>query len=258
MKKKLLALGMILTLLTGTVTVSAAQIPVVRLNDAEEFEYYSDENGTKIDSLSLNEFAGMAPGDERTQTICLENDSEDMVNFYISQKTLDTLENDNQASGGAYKFNLQVGDNLEDAESLLDSEAGGYDANGNGSSNGLADIDELEDYAFLATVESGDHVYLYLTLKLEGEGNDNRATNDYTEAVAKLQLSFRAYKVNHKVTKEKDKVIIDKKTKIKTVKKVVPVQTGDVFKYGGFIILFGVGVTLIVVAAVKSRKGGKE
>lgn len=258
MKKKLLALGMILTLLTGTVTVTAAQIPVVRLNDAEEFEYYSDENGTKIDSLSLDEFTGMAPGDERTQTICLENDSEDTVNFYISQKTLDTLENDNQASGGAYKFNLQVGDNLEDAESLLDSEAGGYDTDGNGSSNGLADIDELEDYAFLATVESGDHVYLYLTLKLEGEGNDNRAANDYTEAVAKLQLSFRAYKVNHKVTKEKDKVIIDKKTKIKTVKKVVPVQTGDVFKYGGFIILFGVGVTLIGVAAVKSRKGGKE
>ena len=178
MKKKLLALGMILTLLTGTVTVTAAQIPVVRLNDAEEFEYYSDENGTKIDSLSLDEFTGMAPGDERTQTICLENDSEDTVNFYISQKTLDTLENDNQSSGGAYKFNLQVGDNLEDAESLLDSEAGGYDTDGNGSSNGLADIDELEDYAFLATVESGDHVYLYLTLKLEGEGNDNRAAKD--------------------------------------------------------------------------------
>ena len=95
MKKKLLVLGMILTLLTGTVTVTAAQIPVVRLNDAEEFEYYSDEKGTKIDSLSLNEFTGMAPGDERTQTICLENDSEDTVNFYISHKTLDTLENDN-------------------------------------------------------------------------------------------------------------------------------------------------------------------
>lgn len=62
MKKKLLVLGMILTLLTGTVTVTAAQIPVVRLNDAEEFEYYSDEKGTKIDSLSLNEFTGMAPG----------------------------------------------------------------------------------------------------------------------------------------------------------------------------------------------------
>ena len=43
-----------------------------------------------------------------------------------------------------------------------------------------------------------------------------------------------------------------------TVKKVVPVQTGDVFKYGGFIILLGAGVILIVVAAVKSRKGGKE
>lgn len=99
-------------------------------------------------------------------------------------------------------------------------------------------------------------MYLYLTLKLEGEGNDNRATNDYTEAVAKLQLSFRAYKVNHKVTKEKDKVITKKITK--TIKKVIPVQTGDVFKYGGFIILFGAGVTLIVVAAVKSRKGGKE
>ena len=40
MNQKLLVLGMILTLLTGTVTVTAAQIPVVRLNDAEEFEYY--------------------------------------------------------------------------------------------------------------------------------------------------------------------------------------------------------------------------
>ena len=58
-----------------------------------------------------------------------------------------------------------------------------------------------------------------------------RQTNDYTEAVAKLQLSFRAYKVNHKVTKEKDKVIIDKKIKTKTIKKVVPVQTGDAVSY---------------------------
>ncbi|MDD6290745.1 MAG: hypothetical protein PUA77_02990 [Lachnospiraceae bacterium] len=258
MRKKFVVFGWVLALCIGlqTVVCMANTIPAVRLTDQDEFEYYADENEkVKVDSLSLTEFSGMAPGDERTQIIRLHNDSEDTVNFYISQKTLDTLEDDNRSSGGAYYFNLLVGDDFSNAVSLLDSQAGGYSADGTGSREGLAEVKELENYTFLATVEPGQDTYLYLTLKLEGEGNDNRASNNYTDAIAHLQLSFRAYDVEHEVTYGEDTEIVTVEKRVTTTKKTTQVKTGDSFQYGVFAVILLAGVVLVVVAVVKRRKG---
>ena len=259
MKKKIgFFLGILFFAGTGAQTIgfAAEPVPTVCLNEKKEFTYYADEDEkVPVDGLSLNAFTDMAPGDERTQTIHLHNGSKDKVRFYISQKTLDTLEDDNEASGGAYKFNLLVGEG-EDAVSLLDTETGGYDASGKGSRDGLAEMDELKDYTFLAETDAGDGTNLYLTLKLEGEGNDNRSGNDYTDAVAQLALNFRAYDVDHPLAKDKE--IVEHKKRIINIKKTKLVKTGDSIEYGIFTVVFIAGVTFVVAAVRKQRKGGQE
>ena len=261
MKKKIGFFLMVL-ILAGTGVqraVDAAEpIPTVCLNEEKEFTYYLDESEKiPVESLSLDAFKDMAPGDERTQTIYLHNGSKDKVRFYISQKTLDTLENDNKSSGGAYKFNLFVGEG-EEAVSLLQSKTGGYDASGRGSHDGLAGLDELEEYTFLAETDAGEGTKLYLTLKLEGEGNDNRSSNDYTDAVAQLALSFRACDVKHPVTKDKDREVIKHQKRFINIKKTKLVKTGDSMEYVFFTVVFSVGVILVAAAVMKQRKEGKD
>ena len=69
--------------------------------------------------MALTQFAGMAQGDTRTQTIRLQNRSEHQANFYITEATINALQTQNLTSGGVYQFRLQVGKNLTTADSLL-------------------------------------------------------------------------------------------------------------------------------------------
>ena len=54
-------------------------------------------------------FDGMAPGDSRTVVIKIENQNSHKASFFISQKTTDALEEAGKASGGAYEFQVEIG-----------------------------------------------------------------------------------------------------------------------------------------------------
>ena len=73
-------------------------------------------------------FDGMAPGDSRTVVIKIENQNSHKASFFISQKTTDALEEAGKASGGAYEFQVEIG-NDTNRTSLLDADAGGYAEN---------------------------------------------------------------------------------------------------------------------------------
>ena len=229
--------------------------PVICLTKEKKFVYYADEAQTKeVDVVSLETFAGMAPGDERTQILHLKNESGHAVRFFVTQKTIDTLEEDNKASGGAYRFRFLVGKNKEDAVSLLDTQTGGYDADGNGSREGLGEIQELEDYTFLAEVAAKDSVDLFIELKLEGEGNDNRTENDYTDAAAHLSLGFRAYDSAQKITYGKDTEVVTQEKRGNITRKTKQVKTGDESPYEAAIAALLAGVLLVGYAVKKQRK----
>lgn len=163
MKKLLLVLSLIFGLCTGASSVGyAAQIPVVCLTEQEQFEYYKDcDETTKVKHLALTQFAGMAQGDTRTQTIRLQNRSEHQANFYITEATINALQTQNLTSGGVYQFRLQVGKNLTTADSLLFASS---DTNKKKSS-------KLKHFEYVTTLDAGNDTYLFLTFKLDGAEN---------------------------------------------------------------------------------------
>lgn len=237
------------------VGAAVAKEPVVCLTDQNAFVYYKDRNKTDTcGELSLAGFAGMAPGEERTQVIHLKNESAHTVRFFVAQETLKAFEEENQAAGGAYRFQLSVGEQKDHAKSLLDTKAGGYDSSGNKSENGLAEIDELQEETFLAKVEKGKSVQLFVTLKLEGEGNDNRTDCDYSEAVARIGMRFLAKDATKDVLYGDTKEVVTYKTRIRNTVQTALVKTSDRAPYGVVLWLFVSGVAF-VVAAGKKRKG---
>ena len=254
MKKKLVAAMSFFFMTFGSICqVEANQVDkTVALTEENEIVYADG------DSALGKAFADMAPGDERTVVIRVENHNSHKASFFISQDTVKSLEEGNTASGGAYEYGLSVGNTIEEAESLLDTVAGGYVAGADdayvGSNNGLSDIKELEGYQFIADLESGASTNVYLTLYIDGEGFDS----GYANTQGEFELNFRAYYeerepvvVKEEVTRKGQPTIVQK-----IVDELVPlgsVKTGDVLNVAavGGILLIGV---VIICLALKKRR----
>lgn len=208
MKKILMALCLVIVAMLGGTTSALAKDTAVIL----------DSNGKlNVDEINYSAFDKMAPGDTRTEVIEVRNDSDDTQNFYISQNTISTLEECNCTQGAAYRFDLLTGRDEESAITLLSKEAGGYDSTGKAKESGLSEIKEIEDYTFFATIKPHESTNLYMTLYLNGEGNDI----NYANAVAKLQLSFRTDTYAPAVTHRND-----------TGRKIVDIiKTNPIYRY---------------------------
>lgn len=240
----------------ATVCAAVVQEPVVCLTGQNAFVYY--ENGKETETtnqLSLNGFVGMAPGEERTQSIHLKNESAHTVRFYLAQETLKSLEDENRAAGGAYRFDLSVGKQKETATSLLHTKVGGYDSSGNKRGEGLDGIDELEEETFLAKVKKGEQITLFVTLKLEGEGNDNRKDCDYSRAVGRIGMRFLAKDAAKDVLYGDTKEVVTYKNRYRDTIRTALVKTSDQAPYGFVIFLFTAGLILLVAAVRNKRKG---
>lgn len=249
MKKLLLVLGLILGLCMGASSVGyAAQIPVVCLTEQEQFEYYKDsDETTKVKHLALTQFAGMAQGDTRTQTIRLQNRSEHQANFYITEATINALQTQNLTSGGVYQFRLQVGKNLTTADSLLFASS---DTNKKKSS-------KLKHFEYVTTLDAGNDTYLFLTFKLDGRGEQNVPEEDYRSVLEDIPIAFRAYAHNvDSVYRESSQLYSVDSAEL--VMEENTSQTEDNYKYGVFGVLLLGGVGLVASAVIaKNHKRNK-
>lgn len=231
--------------------------------EADKTVTLTEENAIVYDNGNANignAFLGMAPGDTRTLTIRVQNNSEHEASFFISQETIHYLEENEQASGGAYTYCLSVGkENDETALTLLSSVAGGYDASLLADAEGLSDITELKDYQYFAKLDSGEYTNVYLTLAIDGEGFDSTDTVNYENANGELEFNFRAYYEDReptvitepKVIKEDNQVITEV---IDNVVRVVSVKTGDPISVVGLLVILMAGITLIVLALRKRKE----
>ena len=165
--------------------VSAAEIQTVQLTEENQLVY------TKDKAELAGAFDGMAPGDSRTVVIKIENQNSHKASFFISQKTTDALEEAGKASGGAYEFQVEIG-NDTNRTSLLDADAGGY-AENVASAEGLAEITELNEYRYMTALNPGESADVYVTLTLDGEGMDSANGIDYSRAAGAMEFEFRAY-----------------------------------------------------------------
>ena len=105
----------------------------------------SDET-TKVKHLALTQFAGMAQGDTRTQTIRLQNRSEHQANFILPKQRSMRYRHKIWLPGGVYPFRLQVGKNLTTADSLLFASS---DTNKKKSS-------KLKHFEYVTTLDAGN------------------------------------------------------------------------------------------------------
>lgn len=211
---------------------------------AGEPDVYVDKEGKlQTQNLNFDAFENMASGESATEVISVANKSDETVNFYVSQNTIQSLEQSNNTNGAAYEFGLSVGSSKDDARLLLSKETGGYDVNGKASDEGLTDIKEIEGYTFFKTLKPGESTNLYMTLYLNGEGNDI----NYANAVGKIQLGFKIDTYSHQPS-------IIEQIKTNTVYKYV--KTGD--ENHVLIYLAGLVAGAIIVSAWAVKKHRKK
>lgn len=262
MKMKKIAAGLLFILTCGiSSVVNAAEVQTVQLTEENNLVY------TQNPSELAGAFEGMAPGDSRTSVIRIENKNSHTASFFLSQETTDALEEAGKSSGGAYEFQVEVG-NDTNKTSLLEASAGGY-ANGVASQNGLSDITELNDYRYIAELAPGESVNVYVTLTLDGEGLDSAKGVDYSKATGAMNFEFRAYYADDRspviVTKYitqqgKDTIlskVVDKIVPKTITEQLVPlansVKTGDTKTVGILLGVLAAGIVIVVIA-LKKRK----
>ncbi len=254
MKKRIIAIGLMLVMTFGVsnVVFAADNIPAVKYTKDKELKFFENAQGTvAMDSISMDEFDGMAPGDTRTQTIQLVNEGDRTTDFYVSQEAFALEENSQEASDGAYSYKLSVGTQNDEskATAIIDSKVGGSgedSENGKKGLNGLDEnvktlVDNDNSYIFLATIEPGESAYIFLTLTLDGGSHTNltSGSRNYTDAAGNIQLQFYAQE-------QSIRTVVTNVTQY--------VQTGDNAMYlifGGVLV---VGVALVIVAMRRKKK----
>ncbi len=248
MKKKIIGILTVLTMSLMMATgVAAASNAEVTLTSSGEIAYTGNAGQSATGFYLGDAFAGMAPGESRTQTIALKNQNANTVSFFIKEDVLTTMEELSEASGGAYTMTVKVGTDEASATVLMDAAAGGYNSNAVASDLGLAEITELEDYQFVAQLAQGESVNLYITVAINGEGFDSTAANDYSNQTAQMAFNFRAYYED-----EEQATVVTK-----VVDQVTAANTGVETSHAPMIfavILVILGVAVIGFGIVRSRK----
>lgn len=186
-------------------------------------------NGTKLVTASsfddLNAvLSGIEPGSSVLFTVNLKNGSEKETDWWMSNKTVESFEDNTEASGGAYTYILTY-----NGKELYNSDAvGGEDDQEDG--DGLHEATgALEDYFYLDTLKKGGTGTVTLYVALDGLTEHD----DYQGALSEIDLSFGV--------EERGETVV--------------IKTGDTTKIMPYFIGIGVsGVVLLGAVIIYSRK----
>ena len=241
MKKNIVSLILVLAvLMMMTVSASAESLEG---SDGWKVEFVK---GNKLvsnfkSSDIADELSNLQPGDDMTFTITLKNTSGNLVDWYMFNRVIKSLEDtQSTASGGAYSYKLTYLTSVNTLITLYDSETvGGELPEGSKVPEGLKSADSnLKDYLWLETMQTGRSGVVTLQVKLEGETQGN----GYQNTKADFQMRFA----------------------VEVVPGRTVVKTGDeTMKLIPFYI--GMGVTGILFAVLafegvhqRKKKGGEE
>lgn len=134
---------------------------------------------------------GMQPGDTVVLTLELENRNSTTTDWYMTNKVLQSLEDQNaNARGGAYTYRLAyTASDGQTVTMLYDSDTVGGESNSRaaGAAVGLhGATSALEDFFYLDTLSQGQKGVITLEVGLDGETQDN----GYQNTLADLQMNF--------------------------------------------------------------------
>lgn len=246
MGKKIAMIGVIISVVLAMgMLVHAATNATVTFTD--------DEKLVLSDTSLGNVFEGMAPGDKRTLTIEVINEDIHTTDFYMSAEALQSLEDVNKSSGGAYNIVLTVDDNAI----YSNSDIGGASSLGTSTSKGLYDVEELKDKLFVATLSQGQRAVVRFTMGLDGEAFTNSDDNSYANALGEFNFEFQAA-----YDEDKGLTVVDREVVTREANKVVyvtgTVATGDDTNVWPLVMALGIGVLLVVGAIVTIFKKKKS
>ncbi len=154
--------------------------------DGDEME--SNFDGSALADGFPSEFQ---PGDDATFSITLENGSGLDTDWYMTNETLATLEESNEAaSGGNYTYRLTYTDAAGERRAIYDSEDVGGEKDAKAGTGLREATDALGDYLYLGRLGSGERGKVSLYVKVDGE----TMGNDYQDTLARLQMNFAVEK----------------------------------------------------------------
>lgn len=198
----------------------------------------------------------MQPGDNATFTVTLRNTSNVETDWYMLNDVTQTMERDNQATGGAYAYRLTYQIGSETEQVLYDSDRvnGGTAQRTGGRAGGEAGLSEavgsLKDYFYLDTLAPGDTAKVTLTVGLDGETQGNV----YQNRNAMLLMNF-AVEENVEPTVGGSRVVIPVLRRMVTAAK-----TNDAGNLTFWLVMLLVSAALVVGLLVfgtkKHGKGG--
>lgn len=138
-------------------------------------------------------FAGLEPGDDATYYVNIHNQHANTTRWYMSNEVLKSLEDGYTIGGGAYTYRLTYTGPKGNSTTIFDSSRVGGDHTTAGSPVGLHEAtNNLEEYFFLDTLNSGENGLVTLYVALEGETQDNT----YQNTAARIQMNFAVEVIN--------------------------------------------------------------
>ncbi len=232
MKRKLVCLALICcAALALAVPAMAEDIEA----ETKSVTYTAGKELVEDYSETIDIESNMQPGDTLIQKITLKNESSAATDWYISNEVLESLEDNSEASGGAYTYVLIYTSGNEEREIYNSESVGGED-----SENGLADATQgLEDYVYLGEIAAGGSAAVTLKIGLDGMTQ----INSYQNTSASVRMNFA----------------VEEAADVTNTTVVTAVKTGDWMQTMPFILLTALcGVALLALAAVSLRKSKKN
>ena len=167
-------------LLTLMTVLMMSQAAFAESYDGGTFSYDGSRiNNSKAAATFDEEIANLQPGDEMTFTFTYKNDSDESTEWYLENKVVKTLEEQDAVNGG-YTYEL-VNDGKEKGhvEIFRSKAVAGYeDANQDKADKGLTSAtNATEDWLYIDTLKPGQSGKTTLKVALDGESQPNSYEN---------------------------------------------------------------------------------
>lgn len=255
MKKKVLCLLMAVFMMMGTqITVQAEDY--VGADDWEVTFVGNSLESNFTDADMKKDVAELLPGDSILLQVDLTHDASQRSDWYMTNKVIQSLEDNSTANGGAYTYILTFTDAEGVETELYNSATVGGEINANQRTTNTVEglhqaTTNLDEYFYLTRLSDGETATVSLYVELDGETQGN----DYQKTLASLQMNFAVERVS-------TEVITVERNVTRTVGDVVPldsvVKTGDdapIALYSALALASGIALLAVVVKTMQTRRG---
>ncbi|POP34795.1 hypothetical protein C3B58_01275 [Lactonifactor longoviformis] len=244
-KKNVFSVVLAALLVLGTATTAMAADEVITFTgDAAKFV-------TEQEAGTGEGFTNMEPAETRTQTITLKNDDYQQMKFYLRTELLSNIADE----GKNRKQAIYTVDLSKDGENFFAAVIGSEQNASLGKEFLVSEPgSEQDNNILLASLKKGESVDVEIAITLDGDSTGN----DYQEKDGQIQLIVSVEKDEGTPGKIR-KTVTNTKTVTgagKTITKVV--KTGDEFPVEALLVLAGLSLVCIVLAAAKRKKKVEE